>query len=240
MPERANAFYNRLTQKDQTKGHVYHGATVARVTQAQFFLDQLNETAKLESAGGTSDFTKRDMWLFGLVNSLRSSLDSFTYELIVFYGGFPSKNNRRDIQFLNLLNPNKITISLPPPLSAHIQNFQSDGSFSYLNKLRNAQQHRNFPLLRTQSVARMSLSIVGPGSEGEAANWHGDDQPRQQPIKGEAVAETFVDPDLRLPDDPDVEPGQEIYSPGRPLYAVARHLYATTREFLLSSYDLAI
>lgn len=49
-----------------------------------------------------------------------------------------------------------------------------------------------------------------------------------------------IEPDLRLPDDPDVESGDETFHPGRPLLGTLRYIYAETREFILSSYELAV
>ena len=235
MTARANDFYERLTKSNRFKGHVYNTTTKVRIMQARFFLEHLTEGAELDAAKFLNEFEKRDMFLFGLVNSLRSSLDSFTHELALFYRG---SGTRRDIHFTNLLN---LSISLPPTLHNRIQEFQGSNTFEYLNKLRNAQQHRYYPLLQTRSVARMSLNIVGSDSEGSSADWRGDDNFTHE--EGETMPTTTPspsEPDLRLPDDPDVEPGDETYSLGRPLFGTMRHLYGETREFILSSYELAV
>ena len=170
------------------------------------------------------------------MNSLRSSLDSFTHELVLYYRG--SAKRRRDVQFSNLLT-RAITISLPPALRSHIEIFQAGATFEYLKKLRNSQQHRCYALMQTQASALASLTIVGADSEGKPADWWGGEPPTQ----GEqelGAAKLRPEPDLRLPDDPDVETGDETYSPGRPVFGVMRHLYGETREFILASYALAI
>lgn len=101
MSARAKAFYGRLITRDFHKGHVYHTTTKARVMQAKFFLDCLTGEATLEAPEYLDAFDRRDMLLFGMVNSLCSSLDSFTHELVFYYRG--SAKNRRQVQFSNLL-----------------------------------------------------------------------------------------------------------------------------------------
>lgn len=236
MPARANAFYSRLTQVNHHKGHIYNTTTKARVMQAKFFLDCLTGEETLEVPEYLDEFDRRDMLLFGLVNSLRSSLDSFTHELILYYGG--AAKRRRDVQFSNLLTP-AITISLPPALRGHIEIFQASAAFEYLKKLRNSQQHRCYALMQTQTSAPASLNIVGADTEGKPADWWGGEPPTHS-AQESGTAEPRPEPDLRLPDDPDVEPGDETYSPGRPVFGVMRHLYGETREFILASYALAI
>lgn len=147
MLARANAFYERLIQSNYLKGHVYHTTTKARIMQAKFFLESLNGERSLETPEYLNDFDKRDMFIFGLVNSLRSSLDSFTHEVVLFYQGTAKG---RDIHFLNLLEPSKIKISLSPEFRAQVQEFQKGTAFPYLNKLRNAMQHRSYPLVQAR------------------------------------------------------------------------------------------
>jgi hypothetical protein len=243
MPARANAFYSRLPQKDWLKAHVYHGTTNARVAQAKFFLEQLVEEVMTRKEKET-EFYKRDMFLFGLANSLRSSLDSLTHQLCLFYGG--TVRRKIDIQFSNLLRPDKIRISLPSPLFDHITAFQKSherqkgDAFRYLTKLRNGSQHRNITLLQTRTVVPMSLNIMGPGSNGGGADWTGGSPNLQSPVQAEPIGSSLIEPDLRLPDDPEVEPGEETFDRGRPLLGTLRYLYAETREFILSAYDLAV
>lgn len=241
MPARANAFYERLVNRAhiktdplKTKARVYHATTKARVVQANFFLDCLTGEVTLEAPAYLDEFDKRDMLLFGLVNSLRSSLDSFTHELVLFYNG--SAKNRRDIQFSKLLKP-EITISPAPALSDWIRQFRDGNAFQYLNRLRVAQQHRRHALIQTQSASLATLTVVGPDTGMGPAGWGVG----EAPIEVEAAPATAPrpEPDLRLPDDPDVEPGDETYSPGRPLLGVTHHLYEETREFILTSYALA-
>ena len=93
--------------------------------------------------------------------------------------------------------------------------------------------------MQTQTSAPASLNIVGADSEGKPAEWWGG-EPTAQGEQESGVAKPRPEPDLRLPDDPDVEPGDETYSPGRPVFGVMRHLYGETREFILASYALAI
>jgi hypothetical protein len=99
------------------------------------------------------------MFIFGLVNSLRSSLDSFTHEMVLFYQGAAK---RRDIQFLNLLDPKRIKISLSPHFRTRIEEFHGGTAFPYLNKLRNAMQHRSYPLVQTQAS---TLAITNERSD---------------------------------------------------------------------------
>jgi hypothetical protein len=176
MSARANAFYSRLIKVDWHKGHIYNTTTKARVMQAKFFLDCLTGEATLEAPEYLDEFDRRDMLLFGLVNSLRSSLDSFTHELVLYYRG--SAKRRRDVQFSNLLT-RVITISLPPALRGHIEIFQAGATFEYLKKLRNSQQHRCYALMRTQTSAPASLTIVGADSEVKPADWWGGEPPTQ-------------------------------------------------------------
>lgn len=236
MPARAKAFYGRLIARDFHKGHVYHTTTKARVMQAKFFLDCLTGEVALETPEYLDAFDRRDMLLFGLVNSLRSSLDSFTHELVFYYCG--TAKRRRDIQFSNLLKP-IITISLPASLRDHVERFQVGAAFDYLKKLRNSQQHRSYALMRTQTAALASLTVVGPDSGPGPADWWGGAPPPTAQERAQEATDP-PEPDLRLPDDPDVEPGEESFSPGRPVFGVMRHLYSETREFLLASYALAV
>jgi hypothetical protein len=203
MSTRAKAFYDRLIQLNYLKGHVYHTTTKARIMQAKFFLEHLNGECSLETPVYLDEFDKRDMFIFGLVNSLRSSLDSFTHEIVLFYEGSPK---RRDIHFRNLLNSPKISITLPNELRERIQIFQDGTAFPYLNKLRNAMQHRSYVLVQTRSS---TLTGFNPES------------------------------DLRLPENPEAEPGEGRYESGRVLFGALRYLYDETRDFVLSSYELA-
>lgn len=248
MPARANAFYERLPKTDRVKAHVYHATTNARVAQAKFFLDQLIEEV-MRPHTEESEFYKRDMFLFGLVNSLRSSLDSLAHELFLFYKGTvvsKKKGAKRDIQFINLINPGKIQISFPSPLTEHIKQFQKShennkgDAFRYLTKLRNVNQHRNIALIQMTSVARIGFTIVTPDTQGGGVNWLGEGPGSQRVVQAEPAIFSPVEPDLRLPDDPDVEPGDETFDRGRPLLGTLRYIYAETREFILSSYDLAV
>ncbi len=178
MPARAKAFYDRLTKLDYPKGHIYHTTTKARVMQAKFFLEHLTEEKRLETGEYLDEFDKRDMFLFGLINSLRSSLDSFTHEIVVFYGG--SAKRPQDIHFRNLFN-SRITILIPPVLCRHISKFHESNTFEYLNKLRNAQQHRRYlPLMQT-TVVPNSLNVVNPDSEVDSADWWGGETSRHGP-----------------------------------------------------------
>lgn len=244
MPARANAFYERLvnqahinTDPLKTKARVYHATTKARVKQANFFLDCLTGDATLEAPEYLDGFDKRDMLIFGLVNSLRSSLDSLTHELVLFYNG--SAKNRRDIQFSKLLKP-EIQLSAPPTLCDLVREFRDGNTFWYLNRLRVAQQHRRHALIQTQAVSRMAFTVVGQDGEGTPAGWGVSDASAQGAVEAVPATDSRPEPDLRLPDDPDVEPGDETFSPGRPLFDVARHLYRETREFILASYALAV
>lgn len=148
MPHRAKAFYDRLIHLNHLKGHVYHTTTKARIAQAKFFLENLRGERSLETPEYLNDFDKRDMFMFGLVNSLRSSLDSFTHEIVLLYKASPE---RTDIHFRNLLKPSKIKISLPPKFRVRVQDFQKGNAFPYLNKLRNAMQHRSYLLVQIQA-----------------------------------------------------------------------------------------
>jgi hypothetical protein len=204
MPIGTKAYYDRLVQLNYLKGHVYHTTTKARIMQARFFLENLNGERKLEAPEYLDGFDKRDMFIFGLVNSLRSSLDSFTHEMVLFYEGSPK---RRNIHFLNLLSPTKIDITLSKELCARVQNYQHGTAFPYLNKLRNGMQHRGYVLVQTRA------SSIGGFNE---------------------------ESDLRLPENPEAEPGEEKYESGRVLFGALRYLYDETRDFISSSYDLAI
>jgi hypothetical protein len=236
MPARANAFYKRLPQTDWLKAHTYHGTTNARVAQAKFYLEHLIEEV-MRPDEDVTEFYKRDMFLFGLVNSLRSSLDSFAHQLFLFYGG--TVGNKRDVNFNNLLRHNKIQISLSPCLADHIKKFQKSDTFKYLTKLRNVNQHRNIALIQTQSVARMGFDIVSANSNGGRADWLGGSSGSQATVQAEPVVFSPIEPDLRLPDDPGVEPGDETFSQGRPLLGTMRRIHADTHEFVFSAYDLA-
>lgn len=84
-----------------------------------------------------------------------------------------------------------------------------------------------------------SLTVVGPDFEAGPADWWGGDTPPAVQVRAQEVTAP-PEPELRLPADPDVEPGDESFSPGRLMSGVMRHLYSETREFLLSSYALAV
>jgi hypothetical protein len=159
MPDRAKAFYDRLIALNYLKGHVYHTTTKARIVQAKFFLESLNGERNLETPAYLNEFDKRDMFVFGAVNSLRSSLDSFTHEIVLYYQGAPE---RTDTHFRNLLKPSKIKISLSPEFRARVQDFQKGTAFPYLNKLRNAMQHRSYPLVQTRAS---TLTIFNQDSD---------------------------------------------------------------------------
>lgn len=237
MPTRANAFYSRLTKLDYHKGHVYHTTTKARFTQAKFFLDCLTGEATVDAPEYLDEFDRRDMFLFGLVNSLRSSLDAFAHEIVLFYGG-PLKKGER-IQFLNLT---KIKTAAPPPqaLQDWVRMFQRDKAFKDLNKLRNAQQHRSYLLPQTRTATLASLTVMGSDGEAHQADWWGSGASPQMEVGVRPAAVSLPEPDLILPDNPGAEPGGETYSLDRPVLAVMRHLYQETREFILASYVLAI
>lgn len=225
MPQRANDFFtrgqNRFPQA-WTPLLVYHGTTNARVRQARYLREQLDQEIHSGSAGTVDGFWRREMFSFGFINSLRSSLDSFAHELIFFYEGSPnstiypqcsscghqrSQASERDFQFYNLLDPSKVVYAshMPQGLRDHIHQFINTpdnppiANLRYLNKLRNAMQHRHFTL--TQSMTG-------------------------------TIHQT-------LPDDPAVAPGAETYNHNRDLLGTFSQLHTTVQDFLFQAYDLA-
>jgi len=101
MPARAQAFYGRLIKLDYLKAPAYHTTTKTRVKQAKFFLDCLTGEVTLEAPEYLDAFDRRDMLMFGLVNSLRSSLDSFTHdELFLYYHIWSCEGGRRTNRWL--------------------------------------------------------------------------------------------------------------------------------------------
>jgi hypothetical protein len=181
---RAAAFEQRFKARwnaPDSPMHVYHATTYARITQAGYFLNQLISEVKYgNSDGPEGSFVKRDMHMFGCVNTVRSALDSLANELVTYYEGGPNltkhpkcpvcqkpqkkQSTQRDIQFFNLLDPETITYNIPLPtdLMSHIKAFRDSPLCTYFNQLRNATHHRNFVILQFRTYVAMSVEISGP------------------------------------------------------------------------------
>ncbi len=87
MPQRAEDFYARLRARlfNWLPAHTSHMTTSFRVRQDEHFLEQ----CVAHPHSGSPEW-ETDMYLFGFVNSLWSSLDSFAHELIAYYEGRPN------------------------------------------------------------------------------------------------------------------------------------------------------
>lgn len=238
--------------------HVYHATTYARITQAEYFLNQLISEVKHENSDGPEDsFVRRDMHMVSCVNASRSALDSLAHELVTYYEGAPNPTKHpkcpecqrplkkqpthRDIQFFNLLNPEIITykILLPADLVTHIKTFQDSPLCAYLNRLRNAMHHRNFAILQFTTHVSVSIEVVGP--DRELGSWmDGLDLREGAGLRAANSAVELPDPDLSLPNDPREEPGDENTEYSKPLLSTFRGIYSCTKEFILETYRLAI
>jgi hypothetical protein len=91
MPARAIAFQVRYKAQNVNwiPSRMYHVTTSFRVRQAQAFLEQLQE----HGVPGSPNW-ETDMRIFGLVNALRSGLDSFAHEIVAFYNAVVSDRRR--------------------------------------------------------------------------------------------------------------------------------------------------
>lgn len=237
--------------------HVYHATTYARITQAEYFLNQLiSEVGHDKSDGPENSFVRRDMHIFGCINAARSSLDSLAHELVTYYEGEPNPTEhpkcsecqrplkkqptQRDIQFFNLLDPEIITYknSLPADLVDHIRAFRESRTCAYLNQLRNAMQHRNFVIVQFRTCVPGCIEIVGP--DGESGSWaDGLDLPENAVLRTTSPIAELPDPDINLPDDPKGEPGGQNTKYSKPLLSTFRGIYALTKEFILETYRIA-
>jgi hypothetical protein len=175
MPQRRVDFHTRAIEKAKARGdswlrpHVYNTTTTARVMQGRHFVRLLKEHVENPTPAifpaEFNAFMVQDMYSFGAVNSLRSALDSFAHEIVFYFGGH---SDPRLIQFFNLLTP-KISVDLPIDLATAIDAFRSSQNCIYLNRLRNAMQHRGYPITEHHSWNR-NIGIpddprVEPGEE---------------------------------------------------------------------------
>lgn len=258
---RAAAFEQRFNARwssPLSPMHVYHATTYARITQAEYFLNQLISEVKHENSDGPKDsFVRRDMHMVNCVNASRSALDSLAHELVTYYEGAPNpteypkcpecqkprkrRPTHRDIQFFNLLNPEIIIYKTPLPadLVAHIKTFQDSPLCTYLNRLRNAMHHRNFAILQFRTHVSVSVEVAGP--DGESESWMDNlDFQEGTRLRVANSAVELPDPDLSLPDDPRDEPGDENTEYSKPLLSTFRGICSCTKEFILETYRLAI
>src|SRR5215208_4016283 len=236
---------------------VYHATTYARITQAEYFLNQLISEVKYSKSDGPEDsFVKRDMHMFGCVNAARSALDSLAHELVTYYEGGPNltkhpkrpvcqkpqkrQSTQRNIQFFKLLDPKTITYNIPLPadLATHIKAFSDSTFCRYFNQLRNAMHHRNFAILQFRTYVAMSVEIAGPDGESRSLT-NGLDLQENAGLRTTNPTSELPDPDLSLPDDPKEEPGDKNTQYSKPLLSTFRGIYTVTKEFILETYKLA-
>jgi hypothetical protein len=150
-----------LNDPEKQRLAVYHATTGARVSGAEYHLKRLKKielrTLRLISEdGGAGEVPHKeeakfspevllDVYAFGFVNSLRSSLDILAQELALLFSLTLPEN---DIDFRII----KLRGKLPAIIEDQILAFQKSDDYLYLNKLRNAVRHRRIWLERTKAV----------------------------------------------------------------------------------------
>jgi hypothetical protein len=210
-----------LTDSEKQRLAVYHATTGARISGAEYHLEQLKKielrTLRLiseDDAGSNlpqqagarfSQETLLDVYTFGFVNSLRSSLDILVQELALLFTLNLPENN---IDF----RITKLRGKLPAAIEDLILAFQKTDDYLYLNRLRNAVQHRRIWLERTKAIF----------------NAH--------PVTG---GEEPVDIKILLPDDPNALPGTQTYLQNKDLLITFSELLVKTKGFLFNIYAFA-
>jgi hypothetical protein len=238
MPNRAHEFQVRFKAKfpgNWTQLHVYNVTTCARISQASFFLKEL--TNEILEGPGTplAPSTRRDMFMFGRINSLRSSLDAIAHEIVTYYEAVAI--SPQEISFYNLFDPTKITLATPLRLERHIKRFQNRDTCIYLTKLRNGMQHQNIAIVQVRSYLPIAANIAGVDSNIGDADW-GIPAGKSVPISANRARSRPIEPPMTLPDDPQVPVDKLTYTQGRPLLGTLRRINSDTREFVLKAYNL--
>jgi hypothetical protein len=210
-----------LTDPEKQRLAVYHATTGARISGAEYHLEQLKmievKTLRLISEDGVgsnpphqeearfSQETLLDIYTFGFVNSLRSSLDIIAQELALLFS-LTLPENHIDFKIAKLQG------KLPAAIEDQILAFQKTDDYLYLNRLRNAVQHRRIWLERTKAIF----------------NAH--------PVTG---GEEPVDIRILLPDDPNALPGTQTYLQNKELLITFTGLLTKIKDVLFNIYELA-
>lgn len=214
---RSNAVLNG---PDKQRLAVYHATTGARISGAEYHLEQLKKielrTLRLISDDdGISNVPHKeearfsqeillDVYAYGFVNSLRSSLDILTQELALLFSLTLREN---DIDFRLI----KLQGKLPATIEDQILAFHKSDDYLYLNGLRNTVQHRRIWLERTKAIF----------------NAH--------PVTG---GEEPIEIKILLPDRPNALPGKQTYLQNKELLITFTGLLAKIKEFLFNIYEL--
>jgi hypothetical protein len=210
-----------LPDPEKQRLAVYHATTGARISGAEYHFEQLKKielrTLRLLSDdGGASNAphkeeakfsqeTLLDVYAFGFVNSLRSSLDIVAQELALLFS-LTLPENEIDFRIIKLRG------KLPAVIEDQILAFQKSDDYLYLNRLRNAVQHKRIWLERTKAIF----------------NAH--------PVTG---GEEPVDTKILLPDNPNALPGTQTYLQNKELLITFIGLLTETKDFLFNIYGIA-
>jgi uncharacterized Zn-finger protein len=202
---------------------VSHATTGVRIIGAEFHLMALRdlelrmfkiavndpEMSDLAVTGAVQSSHSRetllDVYTFGFINSLRSSLDILVQELII---RFCPTTSEKDVDF----SLKYIRGRLPPRIEQEILAFHKSSHYNYLNRLRNAMQHRRVWLDHTESVYNV------------------------HPITG---GEEAIDTKIFLPNNPNALPGAQSYSENKELLASFNDLLRGVKEFIYNIYEIA-
>lgn len=210
-----------LGDPEKTRLAVYHSTTGGRLSGAESHLAELQRlklnifrvntgdlAANVSASTGRPKHSQEsmlDVYSFGFLNSLRSSLDILVQELAILFS-LSAPEGKIDFSL------RQISGGLPSAIEDHLLDFQRKDDYVYLNRLRNAVQHRRIWLGHTKSVF----------------NTH--------PVTG---GEEPVSTKLLLPDDPNALPGKQKYTQERELVDTFSSLLVEVREFIFGVYDLA-
>jgi hypothetical protein len=207
-------------QDDRARFDWYHSTTGSRLLEAEFYLlhiyRQYGRFSVLKStlAEELPDFIRQDLLLRGFIMNLRSSLDTLSQELLLYY---EVPIEERQVDFDRIPTTDKLLNSkyknLPILIADLYSTFRNGWEYIYLNRLRNALEHR-----RAQCLVRKI----------------------EQPVAifpGQIVPPTRME--YRLADDPDSPPGSETYTLHRELCGLGRKLLAVVNEFVLKAYNAA-
>jgi predicted Zn-ribbon and HTH transcriptional regulator len=217
---------SKLTGNAKIDSGIYHRTTGDRIKAAEQALAKIKSLkikggTVLSNVNGSISKVEKEAnevsptgfelntTLFNFINNLRSALDILSQELSNAYLTGEPENR---VEFLKI---SKIITKAPPALVKYIEDFQQSQNYQYLNRLRNATQHRRLPLL--QELGRFDLKHLN------------------------SIRPTAIRPTLKvyLPDNPYVKLDQVKFNANNELIETLDNLYSEVKEFILNVYEQA-